>query len=297
MFSLSSTEARSRSAGGSARVSARRLSHRERDAALDYLGVDIRSNLVLLDLVAAMGSTVGAGEVSPEVAGAWEGSELVGLASLRPSMTLDAQMGRDALMALVPYLSSVSTGLLKSAKPVVDLVWDELGRQRRSLLDRIEIAYAIDSLQSLGDCAPPLGARFRRANVGDLGPLVSAARASLREESRPDPFTGDPVGFRRWVRSRAHRARVVEFEGQVVFVAYADVRRPEGWLIQGVYTWPQMRRRGFAAAGMAALVCEALEAGADHVQLAVVEGNAPATGLYEGLGLQRFSELRTILFV
>jgi ribosomal protein S18 acetylase RimI-like enzyme len=279
------------------RVSTRRLSNRDREAALDYLRGDARSNLVLLDLVAGMGASSSAGEVTPEMVGAWAESELVGLASVRPSVSLDAQMGQDALMALLPHVESVSTGLLKSARRVVDPIWDELARQRRSLLDRIEIAYAIDSLQSLGNCGPPRGARLRRARTGDLGPLVMAARASLREESRPDPFTGDPVGFQRWVRSRTHRARVVEFEGQVVFVAYADVRRPEGWLIQGVYTWPHMRRRGFAAAGMAALVREALGAGTDHVQLAVVERNAAATGLYEGLGFRRFGELRTILFV
>ena len=60
-----------------------------------------------------------------------------------------------------------------------------------------------------------------------------AARESLREEGRPDPFTGDVRGFRRWVSGRVPRARVVEHDGQVAFVGYADVRRSEGWLLQG----------------------------------------------------------------
>ena len=59
-------------------------------------------------------------------------------------------------------------------------------------------------------------------------------------------------------------------EGRVLFVGYADVRRSEGWLVQGVYTFPHVRRRGLASAGMSALVEEAFLAGADHVQLAVV---------------------------
>ena len=82
----------------------------------------------------------------------------------------------------------------------------------------------------------------------------------------------------------------------MAFVAYADVQRPEGWLIQGVYTWPAYRRRGFAAAGVADLCREAFDAGASHVQLAVVEGNLAARRLYAGLGFEPFDELRTILF-
>ena len=43
--------------------------------------------------------------------------------------------------------------------------------------------------------------------------------------------------------------------------------------------------------------CEAgVEGGADHVQLSVVEGNRAAEALYERLGFEPYSRLRTILF-
>ena len=48
---------------------------------------------------------------------------------------------------------------------------------------------------------------------------------------------------------------------------------------------------------MSALMREAFEAGADHVQLAVVDGNRAAEALYRGLGFAPFDLLRTILFV
>jgi ribosomal protein S18 acetylase RimI-like enzyme len=48
---------------------------------------------------------------------------------------------------------------------------------------------------------------------------------------------------------------------------------------------------------MSGLVQEAFAAGAAHVQLAVVAGNAEASRLYEGLGFEPFGELRTVLFV
>ena len=82
----------------------------------------------------------------------------------------------------------------------------------------------------------------------------------------------------------------------MAFVAYADVRCHEGWLLQGVYTWPEFRRRGLAAAGVSLLCGQAFSEGAEHVQLAVVDGNRPGEALYEGLGFRSFAKLRTILF-
>jgi predicted GNAT family acetyltransferase len=220
----------------------------------------------------------------------------MGTAALRPSLVLDSQMGIEALEAMLPYLASIETGLVKSAEAIVTLLWERLRTRGRSArVDRLETAYALDC-DAVRPVAPCIGARVRRARARDLEDLVMAARASLREEDRPDPFEGDPVGFRRWVRGRLHRARVVEAEGRAVFVAYADVRRPEGWLVQGVYTWPRMRRRGYAAAGISALVEEAFASSTDHVQLSVVDGNVPAIRLYQSLGFKPFATLRTVLF-
>jgi predicted GNAT family acetyltransferase len=185
---------------------------------------------------------------------------------------------------------------MKSARPGVDYAWSALRRRtgRRALLDRLETAYALRAAGAR--LRAVCGARARPALASDLEALVVAARESLREEERPDPFGGDLRSFRRWVRGRVSRARVVECEGRVGFVAYADVQRPEGWLIQGVYTWPEFRRRGLAAVGVSDLCREAFATGASHVQLAVVEGNVAGRRLYDGLGFEPFGELRTILF-
>jgi predicted GNAT family acetyltransferase len=80
-------------------------------------------------------------------------------------------------------------------------------------------------------------------------------------------------------------------------VGYADVRLEEGWLLQGIYTWPAWRRRGLGAAGVAALCQAAFDARAGHVQLSVVEGNVAAHSLYERLGFAPHRTLRTLLFV
>jgi RimJ/RimL family protein N-acetyltransferase len=277
-------------------LEARLLRIAERDAVLAHLARHPEGNLFLLDVAMRLGAPPPPGELRSEVAAAWRRDEVVAVAALRPSVVFDAEAPPEAIEALLPYLETLGVGLIKSARPGVDHAWSELRQRgrRRALLDRRETAWSLRAGRARLREPGPVHAR--PAAPEDLEALVVAARESLREEERPDPFAGDVRGFRRWVRGRVPRARVVEHAGRVVFVGYADVQLPEGWLIQGVYTWPEFRRRGFAAAGVSDLCREAFAAGADHVQLAVVEGNAAGEGLYAGLGFAPFGELRTILF-
>jgi len=269
----------------------------DRDALLAYLAREPQANLFLLDMAIRHGRRPATGEMRTELAVAVRGGEIVGVAGLRPSVVFDAEVAPEAVTAFLPFLETLGVGLMKSGVAAVDQVWQELRRRspRCAIVDRYEAVYLLQA----GDAeliAPGPDMRVRPAAVDDLEALVVAARESLREEGRPDPFAGDVRGFRRWVRGRVPRARVVEVGGQVVFVGYADVQRPEGWLIQGVYTWPEMRGRGLAKVGVSDLCQEAFAAGGSHVQLAVVEGNLPGVKLYEGLGFQPFARLRTILF-
>ena len=278
---------------GSEDIETRVLQPRDSISARNYLRASLPDDLLLMDLVDSEEFPAG---YAPVLCGAWRGSRLEGLVSLRPSILLDSRLQPEILAEIIPYIERLSGGLVKSNWAPVSVLWDYLSALgRQALLDRREILYWTKPEGRKAVSAPP-GLEVRPAQERDLEALVVAASASLREEGRPDPFPGDPVGFRAWVRTRLPRARVVERSGSVVFVAYADVRRPEGWLIQGVYTMPADRRSGYAAIGMSAILDEAFSAGADHVQLAVVEGNEAALGLYGGLGFEAVAELRTILF-
>lgn len=280
----------------SARLRVRPLRARDRDAALRHLEREPLLNLVLIDLVLRLGEPAARGEARPELLAAWRDGGLGAVAALQPTLVLDATADRDALEALVPAVASVGSGLVKSTPDVVGPLWAWLeARGRRALLDRIETGFVLERGEARLPPRPS-GLKVRPAAPEDLDALVVAARESLLEERRPDPFRGDPVGFRRWVRARLPRATVVTTGGRVGFVGYADVQSPRGWLLQGVYTWPDLRRRGLGRAGVAALCRRAFDAGAHHVQLAVVEGNTAAEGLYADLGFRPFARLRTLLF-
>jgi ribosomal protein S18 acetylase RimI-like enzyme len=279
------------------RVEARLLRSEERPAVLAYLAANARTNLFLLDLTDRIAAPPAPGEMRTEIAAAWRGDQIEGVVGLRPSIAFDAAVTPEAIEAFLPLLESLGVGLVKSPAEAVEWFWRQLGRRvyRRALVDRLETAYSVQAPRA--KLAAARSAEHTRAALAeDLDWLVEAARESLREESRPDPFAGDARGFRRWVRGRVSRARVVEEGGRVVFAGYADVQRAEGWLLQGIYTRPEARRRGHASVGVSDLCREAFARGADHVQLAVVDGNEPGRSLYESLGFEPFGKLRTILF-
>jgi len=275
-------------------IQARPLAPRERAAARARLRAASPANLLLLDMVDRLGEPPPPAEPAPVVLGLWRGRALAGVGALRPCVILDADASDAVLEAFLGLLEPLGSGLVKTDERSGEAVACALARLGRHILvDRREAVLVRPSSAPLDVAGPGIARRARR---DDHAALVEAARASLREEGRPDPFDTDPEGFRRWVAGRMTRAQVVELSGRVAFVAYADVRRKEGWLLQGVYTWPDLRRRGLARQGVATLCAEAMEAGADHVQLTVVEGNAAAERLYAELGFERAGRVRTLLF-
>ena len=278
----------------SSTVRVRTLRARDREAALARLRASARDDLFLMDVVRQIGAPAVV-DVEAEVLGAWRGDRLVGLASLRPTVVIESSPEPAALEALLGPLANLASGLVRSETQRVEPLWERLARRgRRALVDRSEASLVL--APEAARLVEPSSTHVRPAQAADLEPLVEAARASLREEGRPDPFIGDPRGFRRWVAARLARALVAEWEGRVGWVGYADVRLPEGWLLQGVYTWPEARRRGLAALGVSALCRAAFQAGADHVQLSVVDGNHAALALYAKLGFRPHATLRTLLF-
>jgi predicted GNAT family acetyltransferase len=105
----------------------------------------------------------------------------------------------------------------------------------------------------------------------------------------------------------AYRARVAELiglgrafarieDGRVMFKAEIGAVTPHACQVQGVWVRPDLRGRGLAVAGMAAVVQEALRSVAPVVSLYVNDFNAPARAVYQKVGFTELATLASVLF-
>lgn len=139
----------------------------------------------------------------------------------------------------------------------------------------------------------------RRVRPDELGVLLPASIAMFTEEVGVSPVGADG--------GRAYRARVSELitagrafarieGGQVVFKAEIGSVTPHACQVQGVWVRPELRGRGLAEAGMAALVTEALRTVAPVVSLYVNDFNRPARAAYRRVGFTEVATFASVLF-
>ena len=182
-----------------------------------------------------------------------------------------------ALDALLPApRAACAAGLVKSEQAMVDAAVAALcarGR-RRALLDRLETGYSVAPAPR-GWSRAPGRARVRTAAPrGSRGPGRRGAREPAGGEP-PRPLRGRPARLPALGgRSRCRRARVVEREGQHrASSATPTCVATRAGCSRASTPGPRRAAGASRAAGVSALCREAFAAGADHVQLAVVEGN------------------------
>jgi uncharacterized protein len=139
----------------------------------------------------------------------------------------------------------------------------------------------------------------RRVRPDELGILLPASVAMFTEEVGVSPVGPDG--------GAAYRARVSELiaagrafarieDGQVVFKAEIGSVTPLACQVQGVWVRPELRGRGLAEAGMAALVEEALRSVAPVVSLYVNDFNRPARAAYRRVGFTETATFASVLF-
>jgi predicted GNAT family acetyltransferase len=140
---------------------------------------------------------------------------------------------------------------------------------------------------------------LRRVRPSELDVLLPASVAMFTEEVGVSPLGPDG--------GAAYRARVAELialgrafarieDGRVVFKAEIGAVTPHACQVQGVWVRPELRGQGLAAAGMAAVVQEALRSIAPVVSLYVNDFNVPARAVYRKVGFTELATLTSILF-
>jgi hypothetical protein len=139
----------------------------------------------------------------------------------------------------------------------------------------------------------------RRVRPDELSVLLPASVAMFTEEVGVSPIGPDG--------GSGYRARVSELiglgrafarieNGQVVFKAEIGSVTPLACQVQGVWVRPELRGRGLAAAGMAAVVEIALREVAPVVSLYVNDFNQPARAAYRRAGFAETATFASILF-
>jgi uncharacterized protein len=150
--------------------------------------------------------------------------------------------------------------------------------------------------------SPPLVAPdplVRQVRPDELNTLLPASVAMFTEEVGVSPVGPDG--------GAAYRARVAELiragrsyarisGGHVVFKAEIGAVTPLACQVQGVWVPPELRGRGHAARGMAAVVTDALRSVAPVVSLYVNDFNAPARAAYRRVGFTEAGTFMSVLF-
>ncbi|HLU73908.1 MAG TPA: GNAT family N-acetyltransferase [Nonomuraea sp.] len=148
---------------------------------------------------------------------------------------------------------------------------------------------------------PPVPADplVRRVRPDEFDILLPACVAMFTEEVGVSPNLGDGGALYRTrvselIRIGRSYARIED--GRVVFKAEIGAVTPQACQIQGVWVHPELRGRGYAVAGMAAVVEAALDCFAPLVTLYVNDFNHSARAVYRKVGFDEVGTFMSVLF-
>ena len=164
-------------------------------------------------------------------------------------------------------------------------------RGRRVHLNRVQDFYVLRP-ESVSDTQ----VEIRRAELADLEDVVDMSEQMLIEDFDLADGSLSREGIRESMRLKIREGRtwVAEDRDGVVFKADVSAQFAGGAQIEGVFTQPQLRGRGWASGGVAALSAELVKSSA-FVTLHVDRQNTAARRAYERAGFEAFSEFRLVL--
>lgn len=225
-----------------------------------------------------------------------DGSQLLGLLYLSDSGILvpavNTPAGVEEVIAFGQRQPDV-VRVIVGERTLVESIWLGLERRgARARLVRDQLAYAIRA----GELRSESSLNLDRATEDDLDEVVHASAAMAREEARDDPEGRNPHLFRMRILERVRRGR--DFlhrgeDGRLDFKVNVSALSSVGGQIEGIYTLPEVRRRGLGLAGTATITRWVLSQ-CGRAFLLVNEDNDPARALYQSLGYRQVGISRTL---
>jgi ribosomal protein S18 acetylase RimI-like enzyme len=219
------------------------------------------------------------------------GERLLGLAYFGPRGNLLVLQGEPS--ALNPRAAAGAILEARFSWRIVlaphELVGELVGLGRlATLVDREQIYYSVSRGDLIVPPAPATvdAAAVRVAEKKDLDALMYAALHLNQSDLHVDPWCVDRDWLKRNTKTRIRKQTTFVIGSPGKPIAKLDLGSvgPSGVVIEGVYTWPDQRGRGFAASLVAAVAQEKL---VDHprVCLHVAASNAAARRAYEKCGM------------
>ncbi|MEB3197029.1 MAG: GNAT family N-acetyltransferase [Candidatus Sericytochromatia bacterium] len=236
------------------------------------------------------------GRLSQEFMGYRAGDEWLGVAYFSGDIVVYAPDAR-AIAPLAQYaLQRIPlVPRVMGRQETVTHFWEVFCQADRPLqFDRVQWLYSLRREDLVGEADP----RVRLATLQEATEVACLAAAMSVEEIQLDPMGDFPVAYRRLIehRIRMQRIWVLEEAGEIRFQLNLNSLTPQAAQLTGVYTPPQHRGKGYAAAGLAACA-RAVLAQTDALCLLVNDFNTPARRLYEKLGFRQEHAYRAIFMV
>ncbi|OBH51888.1 GNAT family N-acetyltransferase [Mycobacterium sp. E2479] len=142
--------------------------------------------------------------------------------------------------------------------------------------------------------------RIRRAAPQDVAAITDMIRALAEFEHAADQctVTETQIGAALFDDPPKVQGHVAEVDGETAamalwFLNFSTWDGVAGIYLEDLFVRPNFRRRGLARALLAALACECLQRGYTRLSWAVLNWNADAITLYEGIGGEPQNEWTT----
>jgi uncharacterized protein len=275
--------------------SLRLLNDRDLDQVLEICDRDAVANVFVGSRVRSAG--VDPGRLGAQLWGYLESGKVTSLcysgANLVPVAATSAAVAAFAERArLQGRRCSSIVGPAEAVQELWSLLAPYWGRPR-------EIRSAQPVMAISSDPLVPPDPLVRLVRPDELSTLLPASVAMFTEEVGVSPVGPDG--------GAAYRARVSELirtgrsyarisGGLVVFKAEIGAVTPLACQVQGVWVPPELRGRGHASSGMAAVVQHALRSVAPVVSLYVNDFNMPARAAYRRVGFTEVGTFTSVLF-